>query len=120
MVDLMEINAEIMNLDSPVSDKKKNEFKDHLMESIEEVLSFSQVVLNFLELNTAFKKEEIVDNPKIFCDELEDLFGASASGIEDLIINRLYSKINMKYRKERGKGFERYLREAFSRYMGPY
>lgn len=120
MVDLMEINAEIMNLDSPVSSRKKVEFRDHLIESIEEVLSFSQVVLNFLELNTAFKKEEIVDNPKVFCEELEDLFGASANGIEILIIDRLYSKINMKLRKERGKGFEVYIQEAFSCYMEPY
>ena len=113
----MEINAEIVNLNLPANCRKKDEFKDNLIDSIEEVLSFSQVVLNFLELNTAFKKEDIVDNPHIFCEELRDLFGASAIGIEDLIIERLYSKIKMKYRKERGKDFKCYLDEALTCYM---
>ena len=113
----MEINAEIVNLDSPASQRKKDEFREKLIESIEEVLSFSQAVLNFLELNTEFKKDEIVDNPSVFSNELEDLFGASAKGIEDLILEKLYSKINQKYKKERGKDFEEYIYEAFTFYM---
>lgn len=116
----MEINAEIVNLDSPASDRKKEEFRGHLIESIEEVLSFSQVVLNFLELNTAFKREEILDKPSIFCSELEDLFGASAKGIENLIIERLYSKIKQKHRKDRDKCFETYLNEALSCFLELY
>lgn len=116
----MEVNAETVNLDLPTSNRKKEEFREKLLESIEEVLSFSQVVLNFLELNTAFKKDAILDTPAIFSSELEDLFGASVQGIKDLIIERLFSKINQKYRKERDKDFEEYISEALDCFMELY
>ncbi len=116
----MEINVEIVNLDSPASNRKKDEFGEHLIESMEEVLSFSQVVLNFLELNTAFKKDKILEDPSIFSRELEDLFGASAKGIENLIVERLYAKTKQKYKKEKGKGFEDYILEALKCFMDLY
>jgi|GEM_PF-2244941 hypothetical protein len=116
----MEVNAEIVNLDSPVSDRKKDEFRDHLIESIEEVLSFSEVVLNFLERNTAFKKATILDDPMIFSRELEDFFGASASGIEKLIIEKLYDKIKQKKRMERGKAFDTCISEALTCFLEPF
>ncbi|MCK4990757.1 MAG: hypothetical protein KAS29_09730 [Bacteroidales bacterium] len=50
-----------------------------------------------------------MDEPWVFCAELEDLFGASAKGIEDLVLERLYSKINQKYKRDRMKNFEDYL-----------
>ncbi len=120
MANQMELNVEILNLDSPAIDRKKIEFKEYLIESIEEILSFSQVVLNFMEINTAFKKEEIVDKPNVFSEELEDFFGASSKGIEDLILKRFYSKIKQKYRKEHGKDFGCYITDAFTCYMELY
>ena len=113
----MEINEEIVNLDSPISLKKKDEFRDLLIESIEEVLSFSLVVLNFLELNTAFKKDNILEDPMIFSRELEDLFGASAKGIEDLIIERLCKKTKQKYRKDRSNDFEKCVSESLECFL---
>jgi len=98
-------------------DNRIEEFNDKLVESIEEVLSFSKVVLNFLELNTAFKREEIVRNPKVFSSELEDLFGDSASGIEELIVERFYSKIKLKYVRSRVKRFSDYVSEALNSYI---
>jgi hypothetical protein len=92
---------------------KVDDFQDKLIESIEEVLNFSDVVLNFLELNTPFKKYEIIKNPDIFESELEDLFGSSSNGIIELIVKKFYMKIKLKYRKDRTKKFSDYIREAF-------
>ena len=112
--------AEAYNLDDPLRGKKKEEFRECLMESIEEVLSFSKVVLNFLELNTAFKCKEIVECPEVFSCELRDLFGQSANGIEDLIIERFFKKIDKKYIKDRGKKFEDHIKEALEGFTEYY
>ena len=106
------MQTEQVDLNANLNIKKREEFRIYLIESIEEVLSFSQVVLNFLEIYTDFNQECILDEPWIFCAELEDLFGASAKGIVDLVLERLYSKINQKYKRDRTKSFEDYLSEA--------
>jgi hypothetical protein len=112
--------AETMQFEQDVAyehDNRVDEFNDKLVESIEEVLNFSKVVLNFLELNTAFKRGEIVKNPGLFSSGLEDLFGDSANGIEELIIERFYSKIKLKYVKSREKTFSEYVNEALNSYI---
>ena len=78
------------------------------------------VVLNFLELNTAFKRTTILERPEVFSNELEDLFGDSARGIEDLIIERLCKKINKKYIKDRNMKFEDSINEALKGYVKYY
>ncbi len=81
--------AETIHFDQDIAyehDNRLDEFNDKLVESIEEVLNFSKVVLNFLELNTAFKRGEIVKNPGLFSSGLNDLFGDSAKGIEEIIV----------------------------------
>lgn len=98
-------------------DNRRDEFNDKLVESIEEVLNFSQAVLNFLELNTDFKRGEIVKNPGLFSSGLKDLFGDSANGIEGLIVERFYSKIKLKYVKGREKTFSEYVNEALNSYI---
>jgi len=112
--------TEIFDLNAPTYDRKKEEFRKFLIESIEEILSFSMVILNFLELNTAFKRTSILERPDIFSIELEDLFGNSARGIEDLILERLYKKINRKYMKDRNKKFEDSINEALKGYIKYY
>lgn len=114
------MTAETFQFDQDIAyelDNRIDEFNDKLVESIEEVLSFSKVVLNFLELNTAFKRGEIVKNPGVFSRELEDLFGDSANGIEELIVERFYSKIKMKYIRSREKSFSEYVSEALNSYI---
>jgi hypothetical protein len=103
------------NYDNISSDKKK-EYKEKIIESIEDVLDFSKVILNFLELNTEFRKESILKNPEIFSRELEDIFGSSSSGIEELIIKRLYKKINAIYVKKEEKRFSDYIFEGMKLY----
>lgn len=84
------------------------------------MLSFSKVVINFLEMNTEFKKATILECPDVFSCELEDLFGHSARGIEDLIIERLYEKINRKYEKDNNRKFEEYISEALKGFLEYY
>jgi len=96
---------------------RRNEARDKLLESIEEVLSFSEVVLNFLELNTGFRKSTILDDPRVFCIELEDIFGAGAYGVEDLIIEKFYRKMNLRFVKDRKKTFADYVNEALKEYV---
>jgi len=98
-------------------DNRRDEFNEKLVESIEEVLNFSQVVLNFLELNTAFNRGGIVKNPGLFSNGLEDLFGDSAYGIEELIVERFYSKIKLKYVRSRENTFSEYVNEALNSYI---
>jgi hypothetical protein len=98
-------------------DNRRDEFNEKLVESIEEVLNFSKAVLNFLELNTAFKRGEIVKNPGLFSSGLNDLFGDSAKGIEEIIVERFYSKIKMKYVRSREKTFSEYVNEALNSYI---
>lgn len=96
---------------------RRNEARDKLLESIEEVLNFSDVVLNFLEMNTGFNRYTILEDPDVFSSELEDLFGAGARGIEDLIVERFYGKINVKYVRVREKSFVDYINEAVEAYI---
>jgi len=106
-----------IDIDSIHLGNRMNEARDKLLESIEEVLNFSDVVLNFLEMNTGFSRNTILEVPEVFCSELEDLFGAGARGIEDLIIERFYGKMNMKYVRVREKSFRDYVNEAVKVYV---
>jgi hypothetical protein len=106
------MQTEQVDLNANMHIRKKEEFRVHLIESIEDVLSFSKVVLNFLELYSDFNQERILDEPWIFSSELEDLFGDSAKGIKNLVIKRLYSKINIRYKRDRTRSFEDYLSDA--------
>lgn len=114
------MTAETIHFEQDIAydhDNRRDEFNDKLVESIEEVLNFSKVVLNFLELNTTFKRGEIVKNPRLFSIGLEDLFGDSANGIEELIIERFYSKIKLKYVRNREKTFSEYINESLNSYI---
>lgn len=99
-----------------VIDKIK-EFNALLIESISEALDFSQVIFRFLELNAPFKKNEIMDKPEIFSNELRDLFGTSGVIIEEIIIGRLCSKIDMKYENNPDLKFEDYIKNALNDYL---
>ncbi|MEE8323574.1 MAG: hypothetical protein V3R57_08130 [Candidatus Bathyarchaeia archaeon] len=110
------MQTEQVDLNVNMYNNKKEEFKVHLIESIEDVLSFSKVVLDFLELYSDFNQERILDEPWIFSSELEDLFGDSAKGIQDLVLKRLYLKINQRYKRDRMRSFEDYLSDALKRF----
>ena len=112
--------TELFERDESILNRKREEFRVCLIESIEEVLSFSRVVLNFLELNSDFREQSILESPKNFSCGLEDLFGDSARGIEDLIVERLYKKINKKYVRDRDKKFEDHIKDGLKGYIEYY
>jgi len=56
-------------------------------------------------------------NPGLFSSGLNDLFGDSAKGIEEIIVERFYSKIKMKYVRSREKTFSEYVNEALNSYI---
>ena len=114
------METEQVDLNSNMYNMKKEEFRVHLIESIKDVLSFSKVVFNFLELYSDFNQERILDEPWIFSSELEDLFGDSAKGIQNLVLKRLYSKINQRYRQDRTRSFEDYLSDALKCFTESY
>lgn len=69
-------------------------------------------MLDFLEMSTVFHRRTLLEEPNVFCSELEDLFGAGALGIENLIVERFYEKINIAYVRVREKSFVDYINEA--------
>ena len=71
-------------------------------------------------MNTDFKRVNILDCLDIFCSELDDLFGDSSKGIEELIVERLYKKINKKYEKDREKEFAEYIGDALKEFIEYY
>ena len=103
--------------DSAHLDNRKGEARDKLLEAIKEVLSFSDVVLNFLEINSSFRKKDIIEDPGVFSRKLEELFGAGAHGIERLIIERFYNKMTLRYIRDREKTFADYIDEAVKMYI---
>jgi len=106
-----------VNVDAAFRGNRMGEARDKLLEAVEEVLNFSDVVLNFLEINTGFRRKGILEDPGTFSRELEDLFGAGAYGIERLIIERFYYKMNLKYVRSREKTFVDYIKEAVKMYV---
>ena len=53
------METEQVDLNANMYNRKKEEFRVHLIESIEDVLSFSKVVLNFLELYSDFNRAHL-------------------------------------------------------------
>lgn len=81
---------------------KEEEFNEVLVSTISEVLDFSDVILNFLELNTSFKREKIMDDVNALSLGLRELLGDSGGIIEDIIAKRVYEKLNIRYNEKNG------------------
>jgi len=99
------------------SDEARKKFNSMLLESILECIEFGEVVLRFLELNSAVKRDEIAEKPEKFARELEDLLGDGAKIIEEKIIQKVYAKIGMEYTKTEGYAFPEYIIKAREEYL---
>ena len=98
-----------------VYDRRK--FNDILIESIIEGLDFGELILRFLELRTSMKREEIVDKPGVFADELEKLFGSyTADVLEERIIRTLCKKLRIDYNEVSDYTFSRCIRKIYRVY----
>jgi 5'-deoxynucleotidase YfbR-like HD superfamily hydrolase len=81
---------------------KEEEFNEIIVSTISEVLDFSEVILNFLELNTSFKRNMIMKDVDALSNGLRELLGDSGGIIEDIIAKRVYEKLNIPYRVKSG------------------
>ncbi len=85
-----------------MSPNKTDDFNKILLATISEVLDFSDVVLNFLELNSSFKRGEIMKNANALSRGLRELFGDSGVIIEDIILKRVYQKLKIPSEGKKG------------------
>ena len=81
---------------------KADAFNKILIATISEVLDFSDVVLNFLELNSSFKRGEIMKNADALSRGLRELFGDSGIIIEDIILKKVYQKLSIPNEGQKG------------------
>lgn len=99
------------------SDEAKKRFNNLLVECLLECIEFGEVVLRFLELKSAFKRDELAEKPEQFAKELEDLLGDGAKIIEEKVTQTLYAKIGMKYVKTKDYAFPEYIKEAREEFL---
>jgi len=85
-----------------MSPNKADAFNKILLATISEVLDFSDVVLNFLELNSSFKRGEIRKNADVLSRGLRELFGDSGEIIEGIILKRVYLKLKIPNEGQKG------------------
>jgi len=104
-------------LDSNLNPQARERFSKLLVESIVESITFGEVVLHFIELNSLVKREEIAEKPELLAREFEDLFGDSAKIIEERIIRKLYLKIGIKYDDKEGYTFPEYIKKAYKEFF---
>ncbi|MFA5870132.1 MAG: hypothetical protein WC941_10590 [Candidatus Bathyarchaeia archaeon] len=100
-----------------MSPPKEEQFNDVLVATILEVLDFGDVVLNFLELNSPFKRKEIMKDPEILLAELRGLFGDSGVIIGDIIVKKVYAKLGIKPDSPAGSFGDR-IRYAYTEFCG--
>ena len=93
-------------------------FNEILVESIIEGLDFGEVVLRFIELNSSVRREEITQNPQLFAQELENLYGTRMGDIfEERILRILCKKIGIEYSKIENYTFQKSVNKAFQEYL---
>ena len=95
----------------------KRRFNMALVESIHEGLDFGEVVLRFLELNFNLNRNRIVDEPEVFAENLEKIFGPWMANIfEKNILQILCRKIGIEYLDIEGLTFSKAIKEAYKKY----
>jgi ribonuclease HII len=71
----------------------------------------AKVIFDFIEKQCHLKLEEIVEKPEVFSAGLERLTVSAASVIEKMILENLYSKLNLKFVEKDGYEFSDYIKE---------
>lgn len=71
----------------------------------------AKVVYIFLENKYHLKHEEVAEKPEDFSAGLERLLGSAAPVIEKMILENLYSKLELKYEEKEGYRFSDYIKE---------
>lgn len=101
--------------------ERGRDFDRLLVEAVDEALGVlgegpKQTVYFWLERNHSVSWGEIPRRLEEFASGLEKIFGFGATYFERQIVERLYSKLNLKHMEERGFSFVDYVREAERKY----
>jgi len=97
--------------------ERTGSFSDLLLNAVDEALkevfkeAGVEVIYKFLGNKCHLKREEIVEKPEDFSAGLERLLGSAAPMIEKMILENLYSKLQLGYEAKEGYGFLDYLKE---------
>jgi ribonuclease HII len=97
--------------------KKTGKLDDLLSSAVDETLkqvfkeAGAQVIYNFIENKCHLKRKEIAEKPEDFSADLKKLMVSAASMIEKMILENLYSKLELKFVEKEGYGFSDYLKE---------
>ena len=101
--------------------EKTGKLNDLLLSAVDETLkqvfkeAGAQVIYNFLGNRCHLKREEIAEKPEDFSADLKKLMVSAASVIEKMILENLYSKLELKYVEKEGYEFSDYLKELKGR-----
>ena len=102
--------------------EKTGKLADLLLSAVDETLkqvfkeAGAQVIYNFIENKCHLKREEIAEKPAVFSADLKKLMVSAASLIEKMILEKLYSKLELKFEEKQGYEFSDYLRELREKY----
>ena len=97
--------------------EKTGKLNDLLLSAVNETLkqvfkeAGAQVIYDFLGNKCNLKREEIAEKPEVFSADLKKLMVSAASFIEKMILEKLYSKLELKFEEKEGYEFSDYIRE---------
>jgi len=83
-------------------------------------VEFGDLILRFFEIRSLVKRYELAEKPAMLAKGLEDLLGEGAKVKEEEIIQRLYEKIGVKFKKSKNRTFQDYVKDAKMRYVASY
>jgi len=96
----------------------KSSFNRILVEVVGEVINrllgepVASILLYHLEKDFSLRIEDIPEKPERFEYAMKDLFHESAHIIEEKIIEELYRRLDLNYRRVEGQGFAECIKEA--------
>jgi len=90
---------------------------DLLLETIGDVLkqvfgeNAAKIMLQNVKKDYSLKLEEIPKRAQVFSDALRNILGSGGVIIEDLILETLYSKLELEFKWKKGYTFSDYIKE---------
>ena len=90
---------------------------DLLLKAVDETLNHifkeagAKVIYNYLENKCHLRREEIVEKPDVFSASLKRLLFSAAPLVEKMILENLYSKLELKFEEKEDYEFSDYLNE---------
>ena len=97
--------------------EKTEKLADLFVSAVDETLkqvfkeAGTQVIYNFIENKCHLKCEEIAEKPEDFSAGLERLMVSAAAVIEKMILENLYSKLELKFVEKKGNEFSDYIKD---------